>query len=236
MRRPTGANPPTTDSSWLHRLKERKAIFTTAVALVFCSVILVDGLLWAGRGVRFVCGRIPVDWREPLPCPSVPKPETGVKTLPRARQDEARPTAAEIERDIEKARRETLEKALKDVASARATAPAPLPSVPKLSPARPGFVAEGWTAAGVYSDGVWSSKLLSFPATSRPEDLSGLIVATARWRYHVLRDGPPRSAGDLGKEIGEVNVGDQLEIGEVYTVPTTTAGVSVWVAVRRAVR
>jgi len=145
-------------------------------------------------------------------------------------------TDAEVAQAIERARRETLEKAIADEVAARISASAPLPSVPKSTLAKPGFVAEGWTAAGVYSDGIWSSKLLSFSAASKPEDLPGLVVTPTRFPGNYLRADPPRFAGDRGKEIGELDVGVQLQIGDVRTVPSTTAGISVWVAVRRIAR
>lgn len=110
------------------------------------------------------------------------------------------------------------------------------PYVAKSTPSRPGFVADGWTAAGVYSDGVWSSRLLSFAATIKPEDLPGLVVTPMQLPGNNLRADPPRFAGDRGKEIGELDVGVQLEIGAVHTVPSTTTGISVWVAVRKILR
>jgi hypothetical protein len=119
---------------------------------------------------------------------------------------------AEIEDHPGKARHETLKKA------------------PKAT-----FVADGWTSAGVYAGQVWASKLLSFPATLKPEDLVGLIVTPTNLPNYLRAD-PPRGAGGRGREIGVIGVGDQIEIGEVHTVPSTTSGLSVWVAVRRLVR
>ena len=104
---------------------------------------------------------------------------------------------------------------------------------PEQAVASPPFVSDGWTSAGVYDGERWSSRLLSFPHDTKPEDLVGVRVTPTQYPGNYLRSDPPSAPGSRGSEIGTINVGDQLEIGKIYTLPSTTGGVAVWASVRR---
>lgn len=112
---------------------------------------------------------------------------------------------------------------------------APVASEPEVSEdaGSPAVVPDGWTAAGVHDGARWTSRLLSFPATARPEDLVGSIVTPTLEPGNYLRAHHPQQPGGRGEEIGVVDVGDRLKVVRVHTLPSTAGGVSVWVAVQR---
>lgn len=121
---------------------------------------------------------------------------------------------------------------------AQPASPPPVHVVETSAPSEPAaiatFVADGWTAAGVYDAGVWTSRRLSFPAASKPEDLVGLVVMPRAYPGNYLRASAPDAAGEWGAEVGKIAVGDTIEIGDLRSAPSTkTKGFSVWVAVRR---
>lgn len=107
----------------------------------------------------------------------------------------------------------------------------PVPATP--TPQAVAFVGHGWVGAGRYADGRWASRMLSVPLDAAPEALVGQIVTPMYDQGSALRKEPSKEEGSFGLDLGSVFPGDRLEIGNVFTRPSTAGGRSVWVEVRK---
>jgi len=107
----------------------------------------------------------------------------------------------------------------------------PVPATP--TPQAVAFVGHGWVGAGRYADGRWASRMLSVPLDAAPEALVGQIVTPMYDEGSALRKEPSKEEGSFGLDLGSVFPGDRLEIGNVFTRPSTAGGQSVWVEVRK---
>lgn len=123
------------------------------------------------------------------------------------------------------------EQAAAPVAAAPAAGEAPATAAP--APQAVSFIGHGWVGAGRYADGRWASRMLSVPLDAAPEALVGQIVTPMYDQGSALRKEPSKEEGSFGLDLGSVFPGDRLEIGNVFTRPSTAGGRSVWVEVRK---